>query len=269
MTLFNRNTRGATLSENGRIYLTTAQRILKDFRELNEWVRATQAGEVGRLAVGFYTSVSAGNLRATMSEFQHRFPEIKVRVFERDRAMLLAGIENGLLDIAIMIGERPYSGMKSRPLWSERHLVVLPETHPLAHREQIYWQDLAGERFLLTERDPGPETRNFLLGKLGSPGYTPEIDLHDVGRDTIISSIALGGRVAIFAESSAGIQVPGVLFREIHETNGHSRIGYSGYWRDDNENPVLHRFLDLVATRYSFAPHSEPYSAQPSSKERS
>lgn len=269
MTLFDRRTRGATLTPNGKTYLTTAQRIVKEFEELNEWVRAARKGEAGRLAVGFYTSFSAGNLRATLSEFSERFFGVTVRGFERDRDMLLAGIESGLLDIAIMIGERPYPGIRSRPLWSERHLVVMPATHPLAARERIHWQDLTGERFLMTERDPGPETRNLLLGKLGSPGYTPEIDMDDIGRDTVISSIALGGRLAIFAESSAGIQVPGVLFREIHETNGHSRIGYSGYWRDDNENPVLRRFLDFVAVRYSLPSGPGPQAAQPLGKERS
>lgn len=269
MTLFDRRTRGATLTPNGKTYLRTAQRIVKEFEELNEWVRATQKGETGRLAVGFYTSITAGNLRATLSEFCERLPGVRVRGFERDRDMLLAGIESGLLDIAIMIGERPYPGIKSRSLWSERHLVVMPEAHPLASRERIHWQDLAGERFLLTERDPGPETRNLLLGKLGSPGYTPEIDMDDIGRDTVISSIALGGRLAIFAESSAGIQVPGVLFREIHEANGHSRIGYSGYWRDDNENPVLRRFLDFVAVRYSLPAGSGPQPVQPPGKEPS
>ncbi|WP_097091779.1 LysR family transcriptional regulator [Novosphingobium sp. Chol11] len=267
ITLFDRRTRGATLTPNGKTYLRTAQRIVKEFEELNEWVRATQKGETGRLAVGFYTSFSAGNLRATLSDFSARFPAVRVQGFERDRDMLLAGIESGLLDIAIMIGERLYPGIGSRPLWSERHLVVMPEGHPLASRERIHWQDLAGERFLLTKRDPGPETRNLLLGKLGSPGYTPEIDMDDIGRDTVISSIALGGRLAIFAESSAGIQVPGVLFREIHEANGHSRIGYSGYWRDDNENPVLRRFLDFVATRYSLPSGSGPQPAQQSGKE--
>lgn len=269
MALFDRRTRGATLTPNGKTYLRTAQRIVKEFEELNAWVRATRNGETGKLAVGFYTSFSAGNLRATLIEFGERFAEVKVRGFERDRDMLLAGIENGLLDIAIMIGERSYPGVKSRPLWSERHLVVMPEGHPLAARERIHWPDLSGERFLLTERDPGPETRNMLLGKLGSPGYTPEIDMDDIGRDTVISAIALGGRLAIFAESAAGIQVPGVVFREVHEANGHSRIGYSGYWREDNENPVLRRFLDFVATRYSLPSGSGPQPAQQSGKEPS
>jgi DNA-binding transcriptional LysR family regulator len=254
MALFDRKTRGATLTPNGRTYLRTAQRIVREFEELNDWVRATNNGHSGRLAVGFYTSFSAGNLRATLSEFDDRYPEVRVRGFERDRDMLLAGIENGLLDIAILTGEAPYRGLMSRPFWSERILVAMPEDHPLAARERIHWTDLTGEHFLLTERDPGPETRNMLLGKLGMPGYTPRIDMDDIGRDTVLSAIALGGRISIVAESALGIQVPGVVFREVHETNGHIRIGFSGYWREDNDNPVLRRFLDFVAVRYSLPP---------------
>lgn len=258
MVLFDRKTRGATLTPNGRTYLRTVQRTINEFAEVNAWVKATNNGHTGRLAVGFYTSFSAGNLRATLSEFGEKFPDVKVRGFERDRDMLLAGIENGLLDIAIMTGETPYRGLASRPFWSERILVAMPEGHRLAERERLHWTDLAGERFLLTERDPGPETRNMLLGKLGMPGYSPEIDMDDVGRETVLSAIPLGKRLSIVAESALGIQVPGVTFREVHETNGHMRIGFSGYWRADNDNAVLRRFLDFVALRYSLPPMAAP-----------
>lgn len=251
MMLFSRKTRGATLTVDGVTYLRTAQRIVKEFEELNGWVQATRNGEAGRLAVGFYTSFSAGNLRASLCEFGERYPEMRLRGFERDRDILLAGIESGLLDIAIMMGEAPYPGLMSRPLWSERILVAMPEGHPLAARERIHWSDLTGERFLLTERDPGPETRNMLLGKVSMPGYTFEIDMDDIRRDTVLSIIALGRHISIVAESALGIHVPDVVFREVHETNGHMRIGFSGYWRADNENPVLRRFLEFIAARYS------------------
>lgn len=254
MTLFSRKTRGATLTPSGKTYLRTVRRIVTEFAEVNAWVRATNNGHAGRLAVGFYTSFSAGNLRATLGEFSERFPDVKVRGFERDRNMLLAGIETGLLDIAVMLGEASYQELMTRPFWSERILVAMPECHPLTAWDRIHWSDLTGERFLLTERDPGPEARNMLLSKLWMPGYTPEIDMDDVGRETVLSSLALGGRISIVAESALGIQIPGVVFREVHETNGHTRIGFSGYWREDNENPVLRRFLDFVAARYSLPP---------------
>jgi DNA-binding transcriptional LysR family regulator len=55
-------------------------------------------------------------------------------------------------------------------LWSEGIIVALPEDHPLAANEIIYWPDLKLERFLLSERDPGPEIQDILVAKLSSPG---------------------------------------------------------------------------------------------------
>jgi DNA-binding transcriptional LysR family regulator len=262
MALFDRKTRGATLTKDGEIYLHTAQRIVGEWEELNAWVRSTRNGETGRLAVGFYTSFSAGNLRATLSEFGERNPDVKLRGFERDRRMLLAGIENRVLDIAIMIGETPCPGLVNRSFWSERIMVAMPEGHRLAARENIHWADLTGERFLLTQRDPGAETRNMLLSKLGIPGHSPEIDMEDIGRDTVLSVIALGAHISIVTESALGIHVPGVVFREVHETNGHTRIGFSGYWREDNENRVLRRFLEFVTARYSMPSVTGPPPSQ-------
>ena len=252
--LFDRKTRGASLTPDGETYLRKVQYIMKNLDELDEWVRTTRNGETGRLSVGFYTSFSAGNLRATVSEFTNRHPDVKIRGFERGRDLLLAGIESQLLDIAIIAGETAYPALASRPFWSERLLAVLPEDHVLAARERIYWPDLARECFLLMERDPGPETRSIILSKLGMPGFSPHIDMDDITRETALSSIALGGHISIVAETAIGLQIPGVVFRELFETNGHTRIGYSGYWREDNENPVLRRFLDFVVSRYSLPP---------------
>lgn len=254
MVLFDRKTRGASLTFDGETFLRRARHIMKELDELDEWVRTTRNGESGRFALGFYTSFSAGNLRATLSEFTTRYPDVKIRGFERDRDLLLAGIESQLLDIAIIAGETVYPGLASRPFWSERLLAALPEGHSLAARERIYWPDLARERFLLMERDPGPETRSIILSKLGMPGFSPHIDMDDITRETALSSIALGGHISIIAETAIGLHIPGVVFRELFETNGHTRIGYSGYWREDNENPVLRRFLDFVISRYSLTP---------------
>jgi len=80
MSLFDRKTRGATLTENGATYLRTAQRIVQEFEDLNIWVRATNDGHAGKLAFGFYTSLSAGNLRATLTEFGERHPEVSIGV---------------------------------------------------------------------------------------------------------------------------------------------------------------------------------------------
>jgi DNA-binding transcriptional LysR family regulator len=174
-----------------------------------------------------------------------------VHGYERDREHIIAGLESGLLDIAIMIGDASYPGLTTRPFWSERVMVAMPQDHKLASAERIAWPDLAIERFVLMARDPGPETRDLLLGRLGATGTQPHIRMDDVSRDTLLNMVAFGQRLSLVAESATGTDYPGVVFREIHEAGAHTRIGYSGYWRAESANLVLHQFLDFVAQRYA------------------
>ncbi len=254
MTLFNRMTKGAVLTADGSFYIRTVQRLMGEFDELNQWVRATRNGTAGRLAVGFHTSFTAGNLRATVTEFGRHHPEVEIRGSERDRTRLLAGVENGQLDLIVMIGEMAYPGLVTRPFWSERIIVVLPQDHALAHRDRIYWSDLAHESFLLPEQNVGPEFANIVCSRLGTMGERPSIEVQDLSRDSLLSLVALGRHISIIAETALGFHCPGTVFREIHENAGHARLGFSGYWRADNDNPVLRRFLGFVAKRYSLSP---------------
>lgn len=58
----------------------------------------TSRGEAGRLAIGFYAPLSAGNLRATVLDFRQRFPQMQLGMVERSGARLVAGLCNIALD---------------------------------------------------------------------------------------------------------------------------------------------------------------------------
>jgi hypothetical protein len=57
--------------------------------------------------------------------------------------------------------------------------------------------------------------------------------------------------VSIVCEGGTGARYPDVVYRPIHGEQGPALIGYSGYWRDDNRNPALRRFLGFIKTRYA------------------
>ena len=250
--LFERVSRGAILTREGEHYLDVARRVVDDFAEINAWVKASRSGVAGQLGIGFYTSLSAGNLRATLAEFSASHPDIEIKRFERDRRLLLAGLHSGAIDIAIMIGEAAYAEFQRRSLWSERLLIALAGEHPLLGADHIRWPDLADERFLLPNGDPGPELARIIGSKLARADMAPDI-VHDrVSGETILSTVALGRHVTIVSEGSVGNRIDGVRYREIDDRDGETRIGFSGYWREDNPNPVLRTFLDLVTRRYAF-----------------
>jgi DNA-binding transcriptional LysR family regulator len=134
--------------------------------------------------------------------------------------------------------------------WGERILLVLLEGHLLADRETIYWTDLPDETVLLTQCDHGRELEDLLRSKLVSSEDRPRIERHDVSRDTLKSLVSLGFGVGLVTESDIGSSVSGLIYRELRDGAGPSRIGYSAHWRADNDNPALAGFLTLLRERY-------------------
>ncbi|UIJ47222.1 LysR family substrate-binding domain-containing protein [Sphingomonas cannabina] len=203
--------------------------------------------------LGHNSSVAAGNLRATLMSWHEAHPDVEVECIEANRSVLLAGLDTGEIDVAILMGAASHNGFRCEPLWSERMLVALPVSHPLAERDVVHWTDLRGERFLLPVGDPGPEMRDMLLGRLSVSGAKPDIRMHRSSRETILSILGGSSGVSIVCEGSTGAHYPEVIYRPIHGEQGPALAGCSGYWRDDNSNPAMRRFLGFIKTRYALS----------------
>lgn len=243
---------------SGGVHLTTAGlQIIRKFQHLVETVdhiaanaREIGLGRAGQLTLGHYTSLIAGNLRASLTEFAVRFSEIEIRTVERSRSKLLAELASGLIDIAIVTGD-PAPGEKTAiPLWTERIMVALPQTSPLAENSLVHWTDLKDETFLHCDLDPGAEILNILHSKLSVADGMPNVVRHDACRENIRSLVGVGFGVSLMAEAGIGGSYPGVTYREIRDGNGPSRISYAAHWRGDNSNPALTNFIALLKERY-------------------
>ena len=248
--VFERFSGGVRATTAGRHFLRTARSILEQMDSLVNSAHYAGCGEAGRLTVGFYTSISAGNLLATLVDYKKRFSQIDVYLKESSRVRLVTALRNGALDIAIVTSELPLLGNQGKPLWSERILLALLEGHPLAGKDVVYWTDLRGETVLLSQYDPGRELEDLLMSKLVSPENRPKIARHDVSRGIIKSLIAAGFGVSLVTESDVGANFSGLTFRELRDGTGPSRVGFSAHWRSDNDNPALANFLKLLGERY-------------------
>jgi DNA-binding transcriptional LysR family regulator len=250
MTIFLRSSGGLQATPAGRDFLRTARSILEQMDSLVRDTYHAGRGEAGRLSVGFQTSLSTGNLRTTLVDYQKRFAQIDVSLKDGSRVRLVTALRSGALDIAIVTGNLPLLGSHGMPLWSERILLALLEGHPLADRDVVYWTDLRGETLLLSQYDPGRELEDLLISKLVSPEDRPKIARHDVSRGIIKSLVAAGFGLSLVTESDIGTKSSGLTYRELRDGTGPSRVGFSAHWRTDNDNPALANFLKLLGERY-------------------
>jgi DNA-binding transcriptional LysR family regulator len=250
MTIFERSSGGLRATQAGRDFLRTARSILEQIDSLVNSTYHAGRGEAGRLSVGFQTSLSTGNLRATLVDYQKRFSQIDVYLKDSSRERLVTALRSGALDIAIVTGDLPLLGSQDMPLWSERILLALLEGHPLADRDVVYWTDLRGETLLLSQYDPGRELEDLLISKLASPEDRPKIARHHVSPGIIKSLVAAGFGLSLVTESDIGTKSSGLTYRELRDGTGPSRVGFSAHWRTDNDNPALANFLKLLGERY-------------------
>jgi len=249
--LFERSRVGVLPTVAGRAFLISAKPIIASADKLVGMMRAAGQGRAGELLLGHNCSVSAGNLRATTLNWGTAHPEVQIDCVEADRSTLLAGLNTNEIDLAILMGGAMYRGFQCEPLWSERIFVALSATHPLIQRDVIYWTDLRDEQFQLTVADPGSEMRDMLLGRLSVSGVAPDIRMHQCSREIILSILGGGSGVSIVCEGSTGLHYPDLVYRPINGEQGPVLVGYSGYWRADNDNPALERFLAFVRERYA------------------
>jgi len=253
MPIFERSRAGVTTTLAGGAFLRSAKPMVAAADKMVTMMRAAGQGRAGGLRLGHNSSVSAGNLRATVVNWREAHPEVEIECVEADRNFLVAGLDTGEIDMAILMGVAGQDGFRCELLWSERMLVALPASHVLAARDVVHWTDLRGERFLLPAADPGPEIRDLLLGRLAVSGRKPDVRMHQSSRETVLSVLGVGAGVSIVCEGSTGARYPDVVYRPIHGEQGPALTCFTGCWRDNNGNPVLRRFLGFIKARYALS----------------
>jgi DNA-binding transcriptional LysR family regulator len=251
--LFERSRSGISITIAGARFIRSARFIVINAELMLASSRAAGQGRAGSLVLGLNSSVSAGNLRATMLAWAREHPDVDLDGVEGDRGALLAGLDTGEIDIAILLGEAGHDGFRREAFWSERILIALPTTHRLASQELVHWTDLRSECFALPTADPASDIRDMLLGRLPRTGSPPDIRMYRTSRETVLSLLGDAGYVSVVSEGSTGARYPDVVYRPILGEQGPALTIYSGYWRADNTNPPLRRFLAFIRHRYALS----------------
>ena len=248
--LFERSTRGALITENGRPFIEQARRIVTDVDNLRTTARNVSYGLQGRIAVGYCTPLLAGNLRLAIAGYLTRFADVQFDGIEASLEKLFHGLQSHALDVAVAPIGFGEDGIVSRRVWSERLFAVLPDDHALAEKEQLYWQDLRREVFVVPSVGLGPIFGNLIAGRLTEQGKRPNIIVQDTSLESVLSMVAAKRYISIATEASQGVSWTDICFHEIHDPTGPARLEYALYWRKDNDNPALQRFFKLIDERY-------------------
>lgn len=119
--LLQRTTRRLALTEDGRLYLERARRIVADVDEADRLVGAQHAAPAGSLAVTAPVLFGQMHVAPVVQQFVQRHPQVRVNLALLDRVVNL--VEEGL-DVGVRIGPLGDSTLVAQQLGPMRRIVV-------------------------------------------------------------------------------------------------------------------------------------------------
>ena len=247
VSLFNRTSRGIQPTVAGDRVLKRGRQILTEIDLLQRTAALNGRGQEGRLRIGIVASIASGFARQLLLRFSEAHPDLELEVIERSPRENVASVRALALDFAIVTGMPLSPGCEVERLWHERVVVALPEGHPLAANQEIPWEELANERFIVSRVDPGPEIQDYIVRGLAELGRHPDVEQVSVQRETLLALVGLGQGLSLVGEAEAGVTYPGVTFRPLD----HEEIPFSIVWSKQNDNPAFRRFLSSARAQAS------------------
>jgi len=253
LSIFTRSARGVEPTEPGTVFLTRARTIVEDVEALGRDTSAMAKRDALRIGLGY--PLATTELGATLRSYAQAHPERPIEVAEQSRRMLLRGLSDNRIDVAVFPGPSPAPEIRSFSFWCEQVSIALAADHPLAGQDRIYWTDLRASTFLVTAADPGEDIAQMIRSRLSAPGHEPRIETQAVAPESLVALVS-GNRIAVTLGSRRpSSPCDAIVFLVPHDAFGPTRLEQHVHWRAANRSPALAAFLDHLAQRFGCAPN--------------
>ena len=247
-TLFERNTRHVTLTPQGEALLEPARELVMLAQRMKDVVRRSQAGETGRVRLGFAGASVNQAVGELARQVRRRRPGISLELYSSQFSYL--GLEKVLDDsLDIVIGRWDFlpAEISSRLVALEELLIALPESHPLADRETVDVEDLAGEAWIVLPGGAGATLPNRLNTLAMNAGFVPRIVQVAPDSWTLVVLVGAGMGISLIL-SSVRDNVPsrGVVYKPL--TQEQKPVEVCLLWRRGDANPALQSVIEISET---------------------
>lgn len=201
--LFDRGSKGATLTEPGRILFEKAQKILDIEDEINHEFDDLRGLKGGELHVGASTTVGNYLMPFYLGEFRRRYPDVKVSLTVENTRMIEEQLLGGMFQLAVVEHDVQNPSLTKEPIQRDELVLFVSPQHPWAERGSVTKEQLMQEPFIT--RELGSGTREVI-----------EDSLTKAGVNRLNVAMELGNSSAIKTAVQAGLGVSILSRRAIH-----------------------------------------------------
>jgi DNA-binding transcriptional LysR family regulator len=242
--LFERGSKGTTLTNAGRKFINKCRLALDDINLAVQAAAKAGIGEEGSIKIGVEASLSNGFMRDLISDYKNRYPHVSIQILEGALREQIIDLTERNIDFAFTFTRPSKSAYDVDVFWNSSNYVILPINHALADRPSIAWDDIKDEHFIVSAGAAGAGVDEYIIKHSRQFGLSPSLERYKVSRETLINLVGIGFGITVVSEASAAIKIPGTILKKI--ANNGDQIKCYGAWLPQNDNPAFRRFLNLA-----------------------
>jgi len=240
--LFDRSSRGVTLTKAGQAFLPRAHDAIAAARRATETARALASGQSGELRIGLISPAATAELAASLKIFHQKNPSIQFRIRQHSAQNLQRLLEADELDVIFTRPIRASHEIAQRIVGRHEQLLAMPKDHPWASRRSISWSLIDGARvMLITPTANAQYGQNFLKG-CAKHRVRPEIHYPADDLSTLIWLTSAGLGICPYPSSLVATAPQGVTFRPFSPRNYGLELAVM--WRTKETSSLLKTFVD-------------------------
>jgi LysR family transcriptional regulator, benzoate and cis,cis-muconate-responsive activator of ben and cat genes len=247
--LFSRSTREVRLTEAGHSFHHDNLQTLAKLQEAVVRARRVAEGQVRHLRIGYMSFAAIEVMPRAVRAFRYAYPEVSFEITYIDTQGQKLALARNEIDVSFMIGPFAHHDFATLSVSADRLLAVLPKTHWLVTRPQLFLRDLAEGELILGDPVWWDFYRLVITDLFSAQGLTPRAKLQASSTLGILGLVAAGVGVSLYPEVVRLFQPRGVAIREIDDCD--QRIETVLAWRKDHSNAAVARFVKCCEREFA------------------
>lgn len=200
LTLFDRTTRNATLTQAGEFFYTEAKQLIKHYNSTLENIENFKSLHENKLHIAVLPIQTQYNLNSLFNNFRKENPDIELKITEVEDDRLIEGIEKNEYDLIIarkaMFDKSQFT---TYPLAKDELIVALSSEHKLSQRDKLTFDDIKNEDFILM--NPYTSIYQLCINKLKENHIDSNI-IRTARTESIIGSVAINEGISLLPKSN-------------------------------------------------------------------
>lgn len=246
LSLFDRSTRHVELTQAGHRFREHARRIADSAANAETDMRALASGLTGRVSVGFVGTATYDVLPQVAQRVLDELPDVELTLRgELLSPDLLAGIDDGSYDLALLRPGGESSIHRLRRLRTEQLVAALPTRHALAAQPAVDLASLADETFVVHPSGVGSSMHDRVLAACERAGFRPARVIEVGETATLVVFVAAGLGVALVPEPVRSLAVVGATYVPLV---GQETVELALASRADDRSVATGRVAEIITT---------------------